>query len=112
MTELLEDKIDDIIIDKFEIDDNLYDMKYDIKKYNQNDIIIPGISKEMELYQGTISISNTNEKMFNLDSNIKYELSGEPIILFNNFKLFGIHQKTDQSSHLHLYQVFQEILMY
>ena len=45
-------------MDPFEIDGNLYDIDYDV---------IPGISEEIKLHQGTISFfnsDNSDNKMF------------------------------------------------
>lgn len=95
---LKEDNID--INNPFEIDENCYNINYDIKEYNERGIIIPsiGLSKEIELSQGIIYYLKNINDMFFHNCNTEGGFSGGAIILVNNLKIMGMHKGYDKQN--------------
>ena len=79
------------IINTLEIDDNCYNIDYNIEEYDKKSIIIPsiGIKKEIELKQSIIQyIKNEKyKKLFFYNCNKETGFSGGPIILKKILKL-------------------------
>ena len=102
---------DDIIkmINPLEVDDNCYNINYNLKKYNKKSIALPsfGKTKEIELSQGIINYLENKEDIFYHDCITKEGNSGGPIILTNNFKIIGIN-KGSKKKNIGIY--FKEIL--
>ena len=92
---LKEDNIIEII-NPFEIDENCYNLNYNIEEYDQRGIVIPsmGIVNEIEFSQGAIYLikSEKHKNFFFHDCNTEPGFSGGPIILINNIKIIGIHK--------------------
>ena len=102
------------IINTFEIDDNCYNINYNIEEYDKRSIIIPsiGIKKEIELKQSIIQyIKNEKYKKF-FFHNCKTEpgFSGGPIILIKNLKIIGIHKGYEENNKKNLGIYFKEII--
>ena len=114
--EILEE---DNIIDKinpFEIDDNCYDLNYNLKEYENRGIAIPKkiINEEIELSTGIFYFIE-NEKfkdIFFHDCNTEPGFSGGPIILINNTKIIGIHKGYEKNNKKNVGIYFKEIIEY
>ena len=72
------------IINTFEIDDNNYNISYNVKEYDKRGIVIPSIwiKKEIELQQDIIQYIETEQykNFYFHNCNIKRGFSGGPII--------------------------------
>ena len=83
------------MINPFEIDDNCYNIDYDINGYDKKSIVLPliGETKEIGLSQGITYNLEDEDALFFHDCNTKDGLWVGPIVLLNNLKIIGIHKE-------------------
>ena len=87
-------------IEPFEIDENNYNIDFELEKYDKRGIVIASLGGKsiIDIPQGEIyCIENINEKFIH-NCNTEEGLSGGPIILTNNLKIMGIDIGFDKNS--------------
>jgi len=107
-------KEDNINVNKpFEIDDNSYNINFDIKEYNKRGICISSIGSYKKAYinHGVIYYCEKyNDEYFSHDCNTNYGYSGGPIVLNYNIKIIGIHKGYDEDGKKNIGIYIQKIL--
>lgn len=95
--EILEE--DNLIVNNtFEIDENCYNIDYNLKNYNEKGVISVGFAKtnELKFPQGILYASKIEQTHFLHDCNTEEGFSGGPIILIYNLRIIGIHKGYSQ----------------
>ena len=98
-------------IEPFEIDENNYNIEFELENYDKRGIVIASIGRkgEIELPQGEIYYAKNNNDLFLHNCNTEAGFSGGAIILRNNLKVIGIHCGYDKNNHKKIGIYFKEI---